>query len=209
MKKLLLATALVAATSSASAALWQLDTVFTQSGANGAALVLSGNTLFESDGANNLWAVGGGDTIIDNPNFFVLTLTDWAISNTGDSTASSSVCAEGVFGGLVGAHLCNNTSGGVPVGDPITQDLFDGMSPFATAGAIIPPAGTPFVDYMLLGNMVQRTDSGTGAPITGQYDGAVVLFTAVASEVPVPAAAWLFGSALVGLAGIGRKRKVA
>ncbi|WP_200821412.1 VPLPA-CTERM sorting domain-containing protein [Oceanicoccus sp. KOV_DT_Chl] len=26
------------------------------------------------------------------------------------------------------------------------------------------------------------------------------------SEVPVPAAAWLFGSALVGLAGIGRKR---
>lgn len=29
------------------------------------------------------------------------------------------------------------------------------------------------------------------------------------SEVPVPAAAWLFGSAIVGLAGIGRKRKVA
>ena len=29
------------------------------------------------------------------------------------------------------------------------------------------------------------------------------------SEVPVPAAAWLFGSALVGLAGVGRKRKMA
>ena len=29
------------------------------------------------------------------------------------------------------------------------------------------------------------------------------------AEVPVPAAAWLFGSALVGLAGIGRKRKIA
>ena len=29
------------------------------------------------------------------------------------------------------------------------------------------------------------------------------------SAVPVPAAAWLFGSALVGLAGIGRKRKAA
>jgi hypothetical protein len=28
-----------------------------------------------------------------------------------------------------------------------------------------------------------------------------------ASAIPVPAAAWLFGSALVGLAGIGRKRK--
>lgn len=30
--------------------------------------------------------------------------------------------------------------------------------------------------------------------------------TATASEVPVPAAAWLFGSALVGLAGIGRRK---
>ena len=33
------------------------------------------------------------------------------------------------------------------------------------------------------------------------------LTQAAPSEVPVPAAAWLFGSALVGLAGIGRKRK--
>lgn len=32
---------------------------------------------------------------------------------------------------------------------------------------------------------------------------------AAVSEVPVPAAAWLFGSALVGLAGVGRKRKMA
>ncbi len=31
--------------------------------------------------------------------------------------------------------------------------------------------------------------------------------TATPNAVPVPAAAWLFGSALVGLAGIGRKRK--
>ena len=30
----------------------------------------------------------------------------------------------------------------------------------------------------------------------------------VPSPVPVPAAAWLFGSALIGLAGIGRKRSV-
>jgi hypothetical protein len=33
--------------------------------------------------------------------------------------------------------------------------------------------------------------------------------SAAPSAVPVPAAAWLFGSALVGLAGIGRKRKAA
>ena len=31
----------------------------------------------------------------------------------------------------------------------------------------------------------------------------------IANPVPVPAAAWLFGSALIGLAGLGRKRKAA
>ena len=42
------------------------------------------------------------------------------------------------------------------------------------------------------------------------FGGAAGLFVdGTVSAVPVPAAAWLFGSALVGLAGIGRKRKVA
>ena len=48
---------------------------------------------------------------------------------------------------------------------------------------------------------VQTTAGGT-ATTTTVYGSAV-------SEVPVPAAAWLFGSALVGLAGLGRKRKMA
>ena len=36
----------------------------------------------------------------------------------------------------------------------------------------------------------------------------VATFDLAVSQVPVPAAAWLFGSALVGLAGVGRSRKV-
>lgn len=40
----------------------------------------------------------------------------------------------------------------------------------------------------------------------GIFLGGDIVFTRVAI-VPVPAAAWLFGSALVGLAGLGRKRK--
>jgi len=45
-------------------------------------------------------------------------------------------------------------------------------------------------------------DGNTGCwYVTGTVDG-------VASAVPVPAAAWLMGSGLVGLAGVGRRRKV-
>lgn len=37
--------------------------------------------------------------------------------------------------------------------------------------------------------------------------GAQYIYGPRVSEVPIPAAAWLFGSALIGLAGIGRKRR--
>ncbi len=45
------------------------------------------------------------------------------------------------------------------------------------------------------------TTGGTGYLLSGEGT------AGPAAAVPVPAAAWLFGSALVGLAGIGRKRK--
>lgn len=63
------------------------------------------------------------------------------------------------------------------------------------------------------GIVVQGTPTGFVYSTTGTSGaGAVTLaatttITLEASEIPVPAAAWLFGSALIGLAGIGRKRK--
>jgi len=54
--------------------------------------------------------------------------------------------------------------------------------------------------------------AGTGTMnVAGTYGalflGGELTFTEAAPEVPVPAAAWLFGSALLGLTGIGRSRK--
>ena len=54
------------------------------------------------------------------------------------------------------------------------------------------------------------TAGGSWTTTSTQYNG-LILVTAVntLSEVPLPAAAWLFGSALLGLAGVSRRRKLA
>jgi hypothetical protein len=80
-------------------------------------------------------------------------------------------------------------AGGAPTGGSMEVTTFS-----STFGISIPisfdlTAGTFLGDAGFLG-----TVSGTFAPV---------------AAVPVPAAAWLFGSALLGLAGIGRKRKAA
>ena len=47
---------------------------------------------------------------------------------------------------------------------------------------------------------------GTSAGLGGEQTDTYIQYNVTPSAVPVPAAAWLFGSALVGLAGIGRRR---
>ena len=68
---------------------------------------------------------------------------------------------------------------------------------------------------MRWGHIITTAEDGTGK-FTGQsaqwvLEGCMTTnaggLCAAAPEVPVPAAAWLFGSGLVGLAGIGRRRK--
>jgi hypothetical protein len=62
------------------------------------------------------------------------------------------------------------------------------------------------IDAGMVGELIQigfNTTATDWAPSGVVYDN----LSFSSSPVPVPAAAWLFGSALVGLAGIGRKRK--
>jgi hypothetical protein len=63
--------------------------------------------------------------------------------------------------------------------------------------------GTPFQGALTL--LFAATDNGVGSPFTSTsvFSGNVVNSPA---PVPLPAAAWLFGSALVGLAGVLRKK---
>lgn len=102
--------------------------------------------------------------------------------------AGSSFCSGS--GNILGNTVCGTQAGTTGAWEGITITLnFSG-------------------DYSsFTGTIAAIEESGSGLThnvTTINYDVAGV---AEVSEVPVPAAAWLFGSALVGLAGVGRKRK--
>jgi hypothetical protein len=80
--------------------------------------------------------------------------------------------------------LGNITGGSVTIDAKVPTGTLGNLTIDATAGTWA---------FEIFGNDVAQ---GTGA------------FEAVAA-VPVPAAAWLFGSALLGLVGVGRRRKLA
>lgn len=96
-------------------------------------------------------------------------------------------------------------AGGVPAGTTFQQagTTFDGNSGLLKLNTYSPTFNAPiFIDLVFNGD-------GTGNMVAdaGFLGGAEGAFTY--SAVPVPAAAWLFGSGLIGLAGIGRNRKAA
>ncbi len=76
-------------------------------------------------------------------------------------------------------------------------DLFSDSFAFAAVNILGSATGkTQFLGIDLI--------SGAGT-LLGEFNGTLNGLTAAPSAVPVPAAAWLFGSALLGLAGIRRK----
>ena len=103
------------------------------------------------------------------------------ITTTGSFDIASGVGSSNVIGCTGAALVC----GSVPIG----PGSFDPALNYDANG------GNP--TYDLFANVVVP---GLG---TGTLTGSVAFVAAV----PVPAAAWLFGSALIGLAGIGRNRK--
>jgi hypothetical protein len=87
------------------------------------------------------------------------------------------------------------------------------------AGGTIPGGNAfrPGVNKVWMLASVDPTSSGDGTPGSAMIDGPFLGFNAnfnadltfTPAPVPVPAAAWLFGSGLLGLLGIARKRKPA
>ncbi len=168
-----------------SAATWDLDTgtgVATQTG-----------------GTLNMVAKVGATPLMSH------TMTSGVLSS-GTATAASWACVEGVFGGIVGAHICGNYN----FGSNFTNESTVGNSGTATTVTL---GG----DDVSLGAPQSLANSYSGLALTSLGGGNWKLSNGVVgvggydftfNVVPVPAAVWLFGSAL-GLMGVARRRTAA
>ncbi len=190
---------LVSVSSANAATSWQLINVesVTQNGPVGS-VTLSGNRSFTRLGNNDF--VGNGVFEVRyaiSPSFpshhlFTHQFDQLQITAaTGDASAAVFQCIEGLFGTAVGANLCNNynygdnytdeggTGDDVILGPPQSVNDYDGMM---LGGAVLP-----------LVTMNNFDVNGYGYELTFQ-------------QVPVPAAGWLFGSALVLMLRARRRR---
>jgi hypothetical protein len=208
MKKVLAAVALMGVAVGAQAATATLTSVTTYSNngsssllatkANNATWDLTGGVATQTGGTYS-WKAG--NTI------FTHTMTGGVLSS-GTATAASWACVEGNFGGIVGAHICGNFL----LGANLTSDSTVGNSGTATTviiGGDDIPAGAPQTLANSYSNLVLSSLGGgnwklSNATATSGFD---FIFN-VPAVVPVPAAVWLFGSAL-GLMGAMRRRTAA
>jgi hypothetical protein len=207
MKKVLAAVALMGVAVGAQAATATLTSVTTYSNngssvltatkANTATWDLTGGVATQTSGT---YAWKAGNTI------FTHTMTGGVLSS-GAATASSWACVEGNFGAIVGAHICGNlllVNG--------TLDSTIGNSGTATTvilGGDDVSIGAPQTLANSYSNLVLSSLGGgnwklSNATATSGFD---FIFN-VPAVVPVPAAVWLFGSAL-GLMGAMRRRTAA
>ena len=74
---------------------------------------------------------------------------------------------------------------------------FTGISSVASLIDGLAFSTTSFIASLAAGTYIFSTTSAAGTPFT---------FTAAVSNVPVPAAVWLFGSAIAGLIGVTRRK---
>jgi len=181
-------------------------------GNGGPGTLVAGNMLFDWSGNNNI----GVELVMDAGGFFSSGIVDAAGNYTGmygvgDALAAGpSAVAPGyepmcAFG--VGPVCYINLDAG-----PQLMSTVDG-NPYATENVtILNDAG----DLVFEGNRHTdgisgiRMDNGPFPGFNANFDvRAMTLTSATVAAVPVPAAVWLFGSGLVGLAGVARRRKTA
>ncbi|MEZ5563486.1 MAG: VPLPA-CTERM sorting domain-containing protein [Gammaproteobacteria bacterium] len=212
MKKVLAAVALIGAVGVAQAAPATLTGVTSYS-KNGTAIwnisLGTGNAQWDVDTGTGTATQLGGTLKMNTkvgPNILSTIAMSGGVLGSGAPSATSWSCTEGTFGYNVGAHICGN----LLLGGNTTLDSIIGNSGTATtvilAGDDI-PIGAPQTLANSFNNMTLSSLGGgnwklsNGVVGVGGYD-----FTF--NVVPVPAAVWLFGSAL-GLMGAMRRRTAA
>jgi hypothetical protein len=142
-------------------------------------------------------------------------VTGLVIGNGGASSASSFSCVEGNFGGGVGASICGNYNFGANFTNESFTSWGPGTATSRTLGGDDSIIGAQqsvtsqlsgFSTVSWIGTTLILSNASCAGPCStlppGNYN---VGFTYTFSAVPVPAAVWLFGSAL-GVMGVMRRK---
>ena len=183
------------------------DNTVTGSIGSGAWAVASTTTFF---GAN--WTAAGGTTF--GPGTYDVDTTNGAgaVGPTGTigCTAANNACYTGVVvgAGQVGGHILFNwgATSDIDVVQVWDVSTAAGVTTYTSTDATV--SGGPAV--YTIGGAFTAPDGILGV---GMIDGAFIKYHAnfdfTTAEVPVPAAVWLFGSGLLGLVGVARRKKAA
>jgi len=183
--------------------------------------ITSSTATWSYDDVTNLVSQTGGTfnirlTTAPTSTLYRALTTGLIIGNGGAAAASSYSCVEGNFGAGVGASICGNYLLGANFANESTTTWGPGIAASRTIGGDDIAAGPQQTITSLNGlntiswvgsSLVLANKTCTGVCTTtagGFNNGQQWSFTVV----PVPAAVWLFGSAL-GLLGIARRRSMA
>jgi hypothetical protein len=216
MKKALAAVALMGITGTASATPATLLSVTSYS--------KNGTTTWNIGGSTAIWDVNTGTGVATQLSgtykgvakvgvtpLMTHTMTG-AVLSSGTASATSWSCTEGIFGGIVGAHICGNYSfGGNATNDSVYNPTATGATVAIGGDDVALPGGpqtlansysgmlmTVNSNGLKLSNGVVGVSGYTFCFGTGETSGTCAV-------TPIPAAAWLFGSAF-GLMGLLRRK---
>jgi len=176
--------------------------------------ITSSTATFQYDSTANLVTQTGGTlnarfTTAPTTTLFRHLITGAVIGNGAAASASTYVCQEGNFGGIVNASLCGNYNFGGNYVNDSTLTYGPGTATSRTIGGDDMALG-PEQSIAALNGMNTSSFNGTTLVVSNETatSGYRYTFSTVAQVVPVPAAVWLFGSA-IGLLGVARRKSLA
>jgi hypothetical protein len=201
------------------------DTSYSGNGSSAGAIGSSTATWSYDDATGLLTQTGGTFnvrfTITPTTTLFRHSITGLVIGNSAAASATDYSCAEGNFGGNVGASLCGNYNFGANFINESTVTWGPGTAFARTTGgddkalgpqqSILAYDGFTTLSWtgtqLVLSNAVcnpAAPGNSNGCATNGGFNSGYT-WTLEGAAVPVPAAVWLFGSAL-GLLGAVRRR---